>query len=256
MLKTSCSLSGLYRGRWQGCDLCAPVTMASPHSGSVSQKNWAKTEGKQWASPSLSSVAKTGGWGGIKPSNEAKNNLDRGDLATAARGRKEMWITRGLDVAMMIWSEAPCPQCPAVITCSTQLSFLSLWQLQYPVRAQDTVVYICNADLRSRGMNNFLFVRLFHFPSFTGSWSERAPPGEWRVNEAVPLSMTLTNRDLRGRGFGFNVSCPGVENLHSGSPTTSWELFSFWSADGHYRCGHDVTKTHCGVETTETLRGN
>ena len=50
---------------------------------------------------------------------------------------------------------------------------------------------------------------------------ERAPPAEWRVYQAAPLSMTLTNRDLHGEGFGFNVSCPGVENLHSGSPTTS-----------------------------------
>ena len=54
---------------------------------------------------------------------------------------------------------------------------------------------------------------------------------------AAPLSMTLTNRDLRGpagrprrgaagEGFGFNVSCPGVENLHSESPTTSRDLES------------------------------
>ena len=47
------------------------------------------------------------------------------------------------------------------------------------------------------------------------------------MSKAAPLSMTLTNREIRGParqggpGFGFNVSCPGVENLHSGSPTTS-----------------------------------
>ena len=41
------------------------------------------------------------------------------------QGLEEMRITRVWDVATIAWSEPPCTQCPPVITCLTQLSFLS-----------------------------------------------------------------------------------------------------------------------------------
>ena len=82
---------------------------------------------------------------------------------------------------------------------------------------------------------------------------ERAPPAEWRVNQAAPLSMTLTNRDLRGRALVSMFLVP-VSRIYIRGLQQHLESCSVFGGQLMVS-GHDVTKTHWRVETTdETIK--
>ena len=71
---------------------------------------------------------------------------------------------------------------------------------------------------------------------------ERAPPAEWRVNQAAPLSMTLTNRDLRGRALVSMFLVP-VSRIYIRGLQHHLESCSVFGGQLMVSV-HDVTKTH------------
>ena len=71
---------------------------------------------------------------------------------------------------------------------------------------------------------------------------ERAPPAEWRVNQAAPLSMTLTNRDLHGRALVSMFLVP-VSRIYIRGLQHHLESCSVFGGQLMVSV-HDVTKTH------------
>lgn len=224
----------------------------------VTMKNWAKTEravSQQRSSPSLTTLAKTGGWGGIKHPNEAKNNLDRATWPRQmkARGQRNVNYT-GLRCGHDTMVNGQRPRVPSVQLSSHAWHNSPSYHLQLDnftpsaLGAQDTG-YICNADLWEDPVSVwtiFFLSDFFTSPHLPGAGASTTTTSG--KSEAAPLSMTLTNRDLcglAGRGAGLWFQCFlsrcreftfGVSNNIS----SSWELFSFWSAYGHkmWPCCH------------------
>ena len=181
--------------RWQGHDLWTPVTPVTTLWVLSHRKTGQKPLSEPAPAPPYTRHAmlcKNRGMGD-KTSNEAKNNLDW-DLAGTNGGKsKEMWITRVQDVAM-IRSE-PCPGHPWASSVhlsshtwhnSPSYILTTLPQCREPRTHFISCVNLCEKAMAPRlCMNNFLFVRLFHFPSFTGSsdWPKEIYKGESKVDQ-------------------------------------------------------------------------
>ena len=223
----------------------------------VTLKNWAKTgravSQRPRHQPQSYNPGKNRGMRRNKTSRWGKKQPWSGDLAPANEGKGakkcelhgfEMWPWYHGQ-----WSEAPCPQLSSHAWHNSPSYHLQLDNFTpSALGAQDTG-YICNADLWEDPVSVwtiFFLSDFFTSPHLPGAGASTTTTSG--KSEAAPLSMTLTNRDLCGlarRGAGLWFQCFlsrcreftfGVSNNIS----SSWELFSFWSAYGHkmWPCCH------------------